>query len=251
MLIRVIRGKHTLPSNHVRYKVNFSSRSYEKELLDRDDIPFEDIKLNMHELDIINKRLGGHQINIGAVKSMVRHYSFQQPIVIAEIGCGGGDNLRALYFWCKRNNITANFIGIDINPHCIAYASANNEIPEARWIVSDYRDMNFDQKPTIIFSSLFCHHFTEDQLSDMLGWMKSNSALGFFINDLHRHWLAYHSIRLITAAFSSSYLVRNDAPLSVRRGFTRKDWETLMRKVGIERYTIQWKWAFRWLITVN
>jgi len=205
----------------------------------------------MHELDIINKRLGGHQINIGAVESMLHRYSLQQTITIAEIGCGGGDNLRALYLWSKKNNINVRFIGIDINAHCIAYASANNEIPGARWIVSDYREMNFDEKPTIIFSSLFCHHFTDDEILEMLGWMKSNATLGFFINDLHRHWLAYHSIRLITANFSSSYLVKNDAPLSVRRGFSRKDWERLIVKAGIEHYSIQWKWAFRWLIMVN
>ena len=205
----------------------------------------------MHELDIINKRLGGHQINIGAVESMLHRYSLQQTITIAEIGCGGGDNLRALYLWSKKNNINVSFIGIDINAHCIAYASANNEIPGARWIVSDYRDVNFDYKPTIIFSSLFCHHFTDDQIAGMLTWMKMNATLGFFINDLHRHWLAYHSIRLITSVFSSSYLVKNDAPLSVRRGFTRKDWEGLMKRGGLEQYTIKWKWAFRWLITVN
>jgi len=156
-----------------------------------------------------------------------------------------------LYLWSKKNNINVRFIGIDINAHCIAYASANNEIPGARWIVSDYRDVNFDYKPTIIFSSLFCHHFTDDQIAGMLTWMKMNATLGFFINDLHRHWLAYHSIRLITSVFSSSYLVKNDAPLSVRRGFTRKDWEGLMKRGGLEQYTIKWKWAFRWLITVN
>ena len=63
----------------------------------------------MHELDIINKRLGGHQINIGAVESMLHRYSLQQPITIAEIGCGGGDNLRALYLWSKKNNINVSF----------------------------------------------------------------------------------------------------------------------------------------------
>jgi hypothetical protein len=39
--------------------MDFSVRSYKKELLDRDDIPFADIKQNMRELDFINARLGG------------------------------------------------------------------------------------------------------------------------------------------------------------------------------------------------
>lgn len=38
-------------------------RSYQKELLDGDNIPFDDIKQNMKELNIINTLLGGHDIS--------------------------------------------------------------------------------------------------------------------------------------------------------------------------------------------
>ena len=38
--------------------MDFSVRSYKKELLDRDDIPFADIRQNMQELDFINAKLG-------------------------------------------------------------------------------------------------------------------------------------------------------------------------------------------------
>jgi len=82
----------------------------------------------------------------------------------------------------------------------------------------------------------------------MLQWMQANSKIGFFINDLHRHYLAYYSIKFLTGLFSKSYLVKNDAPLSVRRGFKRNEWENLLRQAAINSYSIQWKWAFRWLI---
>ena len=49
--------------------MNFSIRSYEKELLDRDDIPFADIRQNMQELDFINAKLGGHKITLEGVRS--------------------------------------------------------------------------------------------------------------------------------------------------------------------------------------
>jgi hypothetical protein len=51
--------------------------------------------------------------------------------------------------------------------------------------------------------------------------------------------------------FSKSYLVKNDAPLSVLRGFSRNEWKILMEKAGIKNYKIKWKWAFRWLILVE
>ena len=81
--------------------------------------------------------------------------------------------------------------------------------------------------------------------------MSGNSVLGFFINDLHRHPFAYYSIRILTSLFSKSYLVKNDAPLSVLRGFKKKELSALLDKAGISNYTIQWKWAFRWLVIVR
>jgi hypothetical protein len=85
----------------------------------------------------------------------------------------------------------------------------------------------------------------------MLRWLETNAAVGFFINDLHRNPFAYYSISWLTKIFSKSYLVKNDAPLSVLRGFKRKEWKSLLAKSEIWNYSLQWKWAFRWLIIVT
>lgn len=223
-------------------------RSYEKELLDRDDIPFEDIKRNMHELNIINSFLGGHKISIAGVEHLVSSRS-KNEIIICEIGCGGGDNLAAINKYAGRSNVNARFIGIDINPHCIAYARAR--FSKAEYIVADYKEVMFETKPDIIFSSLFCHHFDDEGVTDIFRWMNANSTIGFFINDLHRNILAFHSIKLITAFFSKSYLVKHDAPLSVKRGFKRTELKLLLRHAGIQHSSINWQWAFRWLVIVK
>src|SRR6185312_88205 len=173
-------------------------------------------------------------------------------ISVCEIGCGGGDNMNAIYKFCKENNIISSFTGIDINNECIAFAKDKYKIDSIKFIVSDYKKVNFESaKPDIIFSSLFCHHFTDDELVEMILWMKNNSSVGFFINDLHRHKLAYHFIKIMTRLFSRSYLVKNDAPLSVLRGFKKNEWENIFENAGIKYYSIKWKWAFRYLITVS
>ena len=226
--------------------MSFNHRSYEKELLDRQDIPFADIQRNMQELDFINKNLGGHQITIKGLKKIAGKSAGN--LRIAEIGCGGGNNLRVVQQWCKRNKIKVELIGIDINPECISFAKAQASNEGIHFICSDYREVVFTSLPNVIFSSLFCHHFNDDELVLMMQWMHRNSAIGFFINDLHRHPLAYQSIRVLTGLFSKSYLVKNDAPLSVKRGFSRKEWEQIFERAGITSFQITWQWAFRWLI---
>ncbi len=232
--------------------ISFQQRSYQKELLDRGDIPFEDIKRNMQELDFINRRLGGHAITLAGIKTFLRETPLQpEPLSIVEIGCGGGDNLRAIKQWANRSKLPVSLTGVDINEECIAYATSQQRNAGISFIHSDYRQYRPKAAPHIIFSSLFCHHFTDEELAGQLQWMKKNSSLGFFINDLHRHPLAYYSIRLLTQLFSRSYLVKNDAALSVQRGFRRADWQRLLYMAGVENYSCSWKWAFRWLVTCS
>ncbi|RYZ52364.1 MAG: methyltransferase domain-containing protein, partial [Chitinophagaceae bacterium] len=223
---------------------------YQKELLDGDGIPFPDIRRNMEELDFINRYLGGHAITVAGVKALFKYKtSPPKEWSIAEIGCGGGDNLRAIKDWARLHKIPVQLTGIDLNEECITYAAKHSENKGIHFIHADYRQAGFDTKPDVIFSSLFCHHFTDEELVAQLQWMKQHSAVGFFINDLHRHPLAYYSIKGLTAVFSKSYLVKNDAPLSVRRGFKKEDWISIFAKAGIENYRCRWRWAFRWLLT--
>lgn len=213
--------------------------------MDRDDIPFEDIRKNMQELDFINTWLGGHNITLAGVKMLSGQ---SKRLVVCEIGCGGGDNLAAIQRWAKRNKREFSFIGIDINPNCIEVAKERLSKTAVKLITSDYRDVRFDQPPDIIFSSLFCHHFTNEELLKQLQWMQQWAGVGFFINDLHRHPFAYYSIKWLSAIFSKSYMVKNDAPLSVLRGFKRNEWMQLLNTAGIVNFSVRWKWAFRWLV---
>ena len=226
--------------------INLDHRSYQKELMDGDDIPFDAMAQTLRELNIINTRLGGHVITIKGLRQFINQSS---AITVCEIGCGGGNNLSAIYKYCLKKNISVNFIGIDMNAACIAFAKQQYPQLPCQWICSDYAVVKFgNQLPEIIFSSLFSHHFTNEQLVPMLQWLQQNSRQGFFINDLQRHWLAFYLIKYITKFFSKSYLVKNDASLSVARSFTKKDWQFLFKKAAIEDYKISWRWAFRWLI---
>ena len=140
--------------------MTFTNRSYDKELLDKDDIPFEDIKQNMKELNFINTWLGGHKITIDGFKKLARN---KNSINVCEIGCGGGDNLLAIDKWCSKNNFNVSLIGIDMKPECITFAEGRKEfIGQVKWVTNDYKKVDFPSKPDIIFSSLFCHHFTDE-----------------------------------------------------------------------------------------
>lgn len=228
------------------------NRSTQKELLDQDNIPFDDIRVNMKELDVINTWLGGHAATLAGLRKLLKTHTWSnEPLHICEIGCGGGDNLRIIRQWSLKNQISVQLTGIDKNNDCLIYAAERNPGDFFTWIHSDYSMVDFEaRKPDILFSSLFCHHFNNDELVSVIRWMWHNCGAGFFINDLHRNSIAYYSIQWLTKFLSNSYLVKHDAPLSVLRGMTRKEWDVVMQKAGISNYNIKWRWAYRWLITV-
>jgi 2-polyprenyl-3-methyl-5-hydroxy-6-metoxy-1,4-benzoquinol methylase len=229
--------------------IDLRRRSYQKELMDGTDIPFEAMAQTLKELNTVNTRLGGHAITLSGVKHFLKA---NRSLTVCEIGCGGGDNLHAVHKYCRKNNIPVGFIGIDMNPECIEYARKQYPGLPCQWITSDYAIVDLSsQRPDIIFSSLFCHHFTDEQLVSMLQWLKRNSARGFFINDLHRHWLAFYLIKYITRLFSRSYLVKHDASLSVARSFRKKEWKQLFERAAVRLEKITWRWAFRWLVISN
>ncbi len=226
--------------------MNFGERSYQKELLDEDNIPFADIKQNMKELDFINKWLGGHKITAKAFEQLSEG---KKKISVCEIGCGGGDNLAAIFKWCKKKNIDISITGIDIKKECVDYAKSRKNLPAGvNWIINDYKEVVFNKKPDIIFSSLFCHHFTDEELVFQISWMKQNTKVGFFINDLHRNFFAFYSIKLLTQLFSASYLVKNDAPLSVARGFSGSELKKMCNEAKAGQAQVIWKWAFRYVV---
>ena len=103
---------------------SFKNRSYKKELLDADNIPFAAIKRNMQELDFINRYLGGHAITLQGLEQ----FKTNEVLHVMEIGCGGGDNLRAIKNWAEKENQQVHLTGVDIRQGTRGTSSACGEL---------------------------------------------------------------------------------------------------------------------------
>jgi len=229
---------------------DFSKRSAETEIMDDLNCTGHVLDRTLHELEIINKWLGGNHITIVSLEQLLKNYSSDEAITIVDLGCGGGDMLRIIDSWGKRNNLKLNLIGIDANPSIVAFAKRNLlSHPHIQFKTLNVFDEEFqNQKFDIVIGTLFYHHFSSEQLVQFFRKLKQQVSVGFIINDIHRHWLAYYSIKFLTQAFSKSAMVKYDAPLSVLRAFKRTELREVLEATVIESFTIKWKWAFRWQV---
>ncbi len=225
----------------------FKHRSNKKELLDGDHIPGKDLFLNLKELDTINNLLGGYNITFSALEEIIEP---GKAYTLVDIGCGGGDTLKRINTWALKKNCALKLIGIDIKEVCIQYSKQNNAGKGIDFICDDYRNsFQHIKHIDILHACLFTHHLTEEQLIELLKFAITNKSV-LVINDLERNPIAYYSIKWLTSLFSKSYLVKNDAPLSVLRGFKKAEWLHVLKKAGAAHYSVKNKWAFRHQVIV-
>ncbi|MEX2591437.1 MAG: methyltransferase domain-containing protein [Anditalea sp.] len=227
----------------------FSVRSYQKELIDDLHSDGPELKQTLKELKTINKLLGGNHVTTDGVKKLLRG-TRQQKFTIADVGCGRGDMMRVMANWAKKETLEAEFIGIDANPNTIKLAENNlQDLSNVAFETANVFDTGFQEVPVdIITCSLFTHHFTEEELVPMFLSFRKKARIGLVINDLHRHPLAYHSIKILAGIFSKSKQVKNDGPLSVLRSFHKQELASILQMAGWEKFQITWHWAFRWQV---
>ena len=219
----------------------FSKRSEEAELMDDLQLNNEALRQNLDELETINTWLGGYNVVIKTLKFLRPKLEKKSEITVADLGCGGGDTLRKMAQWFRQQNVKASLTGIDANKFMLEYAAPKAQpFPEITFRQHDIFSEDFkQQRYDLLVCSLFCHHFPDEVLIRLLKQIHAQANIAVIINDLHRHPLAYYSIKALTQIFSKSYLVKNDAPLSVLRAFKRKELEQILASAGIKNYRLK------------
>ncbi len=163
-----------------------------------------------------------------------------EPLRILDVGSGYGDGLRRLERWARINRIRVELTGLDLNPDAIAIAKeASLASSQIHWIASDIFQYAPQRPFHLVFSSLFAHHLSEDDIVRFLVWMETNAQLGWLINDLSRAPIPYHAIRFIAKAARLHPFVQYDAPVSIARAFVSEDWQQMCAAAGLNEADVR------------
>jgi ubiquinone/menaquinone biosynthesis C-methylase UbiE len=220
------------------------SRSSSLEMIDDMSIKDQRIDDALDELKVINRFLGGDRISRVGIRRLARRHPQNRPLRVLDCGAGGSDLTDILSSVGRRVEVTA----LDLNLRASQYSalkSPSQLVVNGSAFRLPFRDDAFD----IVHASLFCHHFGASDLRLLLTEWSRVARLGIVINDLERSIVAYLGITIVTQMFSRSVMVKNDGPISVRRGFTRGELVEAVAEVG--RATISRHWAFRWLVVLE
>ena len=229
------------------FLVDTSHRSSEIEIMD--DFTMEGVLFRdtLDKLEIINRFLGGNSVTINGLKKLIKNHPKNKTITIVDLGCGNGDILRDISKFGRKNNYSFKLVGIDANLAAIEYAKElSKEYSELSFKTIDVLSEDFKkQSYDVVLCTLFLHHFNNEELISFLKTTTNKATIGVVVNDLHRHKLAYYLFKLI-GFFIKNKMVRKDGLTSVLRAFKRKDLENIAKEMKVH-FSIQWKWAFRYL----
>jgi 2-polyprenyl-3-methyl-5-hydroxy-6-metoxy-1,4-benzoquinol methylase len=234
----------------MEFFINTQIRTDKEELMDDFSIGGELLKDTLNKLEKINRWLGGNRVSINALKFILKDHPKEIELKIVDIGCGHGDILRDVAKFGREKGYSMKLIGIDANPSAINYANELSlQYLELSFVSEDIFSENFKKREfDIVMSTLFLHHFKEEQLVSFLRNTLDQTKIGIVVNDLHRHRLAYYLFMLLSI-FIKNRMIVNDGLISVLRGFKRKDLIRISQKLKVQPQ-ITWKWAFRyqWII---
>lgn len=226
-------------------------RSRQSELLDDASISYEEFAETLDQLETLNRIVGAYRPTIAAIGRFARTHRTRGSgaLRVLDIGSGGGDMLRNIHGWAGRNGVDVELTGVDLSPWS-ARAAAERTPPamRIRYHTADVFAFDGAAGHHVIINSLFTHHLSDDGVVGVLKWMAERVRYGFFVNDLHRNPVPYQLIKTFVTLLPFNRLIRNDAPLSVARAFTRGDWSEYARLAGLDknRLNVAWHWPFRW-----
>lgn len=232
--------------------IDTTYRTQETEIMDDFFLEGKELEKALDKIAHINQLLGGNKLTLHGIKIVLDKVNSNREIVIADIGCGNGDMLRMLAKYGQKNNLNFKLIGIDANAFTINYAKTISKyFPNIEYLCLDIFSADFNAiEYDIVLCTLTLHHFTEEQILNIITTFNKNANIGIIINDLHRSKLAYRLFQIVCTIFNLNKMSRQDGLVSILRGFKKKELENFSKKLNLKNYTINWKWAFRyqWII---
>jgi ubiquinone/menaquinone biosynthesis C-methylase UbiE len=216
------------------------------ELMDEPSVDPGSLARALSELSVINRWLGGDRVSRLGVRRILPSIPHAGEVSVLDVGSGGSDLERALAPLDRPFAITA----LDLNPLAGEYARKNGR--NVSVVVGSAHALPFaDRSFDIAHASLFLHHCNTGEARRLLERLSRVARYGIVINDLHRHAFALGAITVLTRLFSRSHLVRNDAPVSVTRGFIRQELEDILPPLPADAVSLSRRWAFRWCLTIR
>jgi hypothetical protein len=202
----------------------FRNRFIEPELLDHADP--QDARANLLDLVRLNQRFGGYSTARKVLAQVARP---QDEFTLLDVGAASGDTGRFLKLAYPNAKITS-----------LDYNQVNAEAAPDPKVIADAFALPFAAESfDYVFSSLFLHHFANEQVVELLRGFNFVARRAVLITDLERHFLPYWFLPATRPVMHWSSITVHDGCISVRAAFTRAELTQLAQEAGLSSINVE------------
>ena len=221
-------------------------RIYEEEMLDAGEGTDKDVAHSLSDLRRINRFLGGRKVILRALAHCLDDASSRE-VSLLDVGTGSADIPMAVADDCHRRGLESFIAAVDISERNLRVSrarlnvSADIHLVQADSLKLPFVDSSFD----FVAASLFLHHFRDEDVVRLLADFGRIAKRAVIVNDLIRNLVPYYFTRISGPLLAWSFLTRNDAPVSVLRGFTIDEMKDLANRAGLNRIHMKRSFPYR------
>lgn len=224
----------------------FKRRSYELEHIDTGNYTAAEYEDCIGELQLVNRWMGDVHTLKSTLFRDVAAARLKQFSVL-DVGAGSGELLRVTATWARETGRTVRAVGLELNERsAAAILEESRDFPEITSVRGDALALPFGNTDfDYVISSLFTHHFVEDQVVQILREMNRVARRRLIVIDLHRHPIAYLLYTTLGKLVLKNRLLRHDGALSILRSFKAEELFELAKRAGLRDVWVQRHFPFR------
>lgn len=215
------------------------------ERMDDPAVPRDELARALRFIRAVNKRLGGAAALTRELDRLVRTESPTEPITILDLATGSADIPVLVRRWADRAGVAVRITAVDLHDTTLdlarehvdaelgqAASDADTGIELVKLDAKDAVDRFGPRSFDVVHAGMFLHHLSELDVLTVLRIMHRLARRLVVWNDLLRSRLAQLGIWALT--LNQSEMIKHDARVSVRAGFTKREALDYARRVGLD-----------------
>ena len=190
------------------------------------------VRATLQDIARINTLFGGTRAVVEALEPFFRNGTERGRWTLLDVGTGLGDIPRAAAVAARRHGIALTLVGIERIP--AAARAARDGGADLSVILADGSALPLRPGSVdVVIASQVLHHLTREAAVRWIAGFDRLARRAVVLADLRRSRAAMAGIWLASLALGFSRVTRHDAVLSLRRGYTRSEFNELLVAAGV------------------